>query len=108
MSREAQRLGAWGEALVARKLGYRRNPGSGSRWPRKQDLWSREGKRRRVAQVKTTRDTRLLREWRALQSWAEVERAEPHLYIVVVEPRQATVFEMHPVLEVALGVGGDE
>lgn len=126
--KRSSELGRWGEDLLCKILGYKRQPGSGSQWPKSQDLvreipgLSRSQARRlavqhgfgtedaiyrEVAQVKATEAREFLDGYEKLVKYAEAERALPHWYIVVKTPQRAHIFEVVPIKEVLLGLGGD-
>lgn len=111
-----ERLGRFGEDLVARLFGYRRQPFSGGRWPFKEDL-VREvglpdfaGSREVVtmhgdlAQVKTTRGQTFVQEYQKLEAHALAEGREACWYEVVVTPREVYVFEKRLIHVEPLGV----
>lgn len=104
----SSRLGRYGEKLVCDLLDFRRQPGSGSTWPWKEDLvreirehreyasglYSDELVLREMAQVKTTTNPSRVRQWGALSDHAIGDLARPRWFEVVVTPGGDWVFEM--------------
>lgn len=111
----SSRLGRWGEDLVAKYLGFKRQPFSGGAWPYREDLIRLKlrafapGHLKELAQVKTTAsDSKFLEQWLQLAKNAAVEKAEPVWYDVIKTDWEAYVFERRLVRVVKLGVGGEE
>ena len=106
MARTAFAIGRWGENLVAKVLGYRRVPASGSRWPHKEDLTRMHSRQKELAQMKTTEGDAFLKHWLALERHANIEGAEPRWYDVVSHGGEVFVFERTLVYRANVGIGG--
>lgn len=101
------KLGRWGEEFVAKHLGFKRVPFSGSVWPYLEDLERTRRGNKELAQVKTTESDAFLVEWMKLCASANSAEARPRWFSVVRQPGAAYIFETTLVKEVILGIGGE-
>jgi hypothetical protein len=117
---KTSKLGRYGEELVARLLGYERQPASGAIWPMKEDLIKKEVRGGRtvytcLAQVKTHQTVGsgkrgFLKEFLRLRNHAEARTGGRCAWFTVwVTPAKAYIFETRLVKEVdRVRIGGEE